>query len=35
MDHLQNGMRMEQNQKSETTITVNKMENGFGSGKVE
>ena len=32
---LQNGMRMEQNQKRETTITANKMVNGFGIGKVE
>ena len=35
MDLLQNGTKAEQNRKKETTITVNKMENGYGIGKVE
>ena len=32
---LQNGMKVEQSQRRVTTITANKMENGFGTGKVE
>ena len=35
MDLLQNGMKVEQNQKKGATIMVNKMESGYGTGKVE